>query len=339
VGETVEVVVDPLTKDRIPIELPLRYGVAPVAARAALGLPDFVDVSDDVVARAVGIVRALASDGVDLPVGLLGGAGYRFRCPSSNSTTRGLRRPLHDIDIACHISDVKRFRAALLGMGSRHGSALTVVETHADHIFNALQGGRRLRFRTVDEVVDGRVNLGTIDVLADEFRFCHTLNLKKDVDYAPKDGHTLPLATLLLTKLQFIQSIPAEHRALVPGRVLGPFGKKEFIIGPEDKDVRDILAMLLDRPIGEGPDEISLSRFLEPLSTDWGFWTTVHLNLEHLLKSPLFAGLSAEDQARILTRVGTLRAGMEKQPPKRRFGFLQKEWWEPVESVAGLPSP
>jgi hypothetical protein len=339
VGATVEVVVDPLTKDRLAIELPLRYDSPPEQARAALGLGDYVDVSDPVVARAVELLKALLADGVEMPVGLLGGTAYRFRCPSSNSTTLGLRRPLHDIDMACHHADVKKFRAALLGLGARHGSGLTVVETHADHMFNALQGGRRLRFRTVDSVVDGRVVLGTLDVLADEFRFCHNLDLTKDVTSAPKDGHSLPLATLLLTKLQFIQSIPAQHRALVPGRVLAPFGKKEFIIGPEDKDVRDILAVLLDHSVGEEPNQISLRRFLEPLGNDWGFWTTVKLNLDHLLKSPLFSGLSPERQATIRGHAETLLGAMEKIQPKRHFAFLQKEWWEPVESLAGLPSP
>jgi len=339
VDDTVEVVVDPFTQEKLALRLPLAFATEPVKARQALGLPDHVDVSDPVMARAVGILHGLTLELPGRPIALLGGVAYRFRSPSSNSTTSGLRRPLHDIDISCHHSDAKKLHAALLSLGQRQGSALSVVETHADRMFNALMGGRRLRLHNVNEIVDGRCVLGTIDVLADEFRFCHNMDLTSDITQAPKDGHTLGLSTLLLSKLQFIQSIPAEHRAQVPGRVLGPFGKRELIIGPEDKDVRDLLALLIDRPLGEGLGEISPTRFVEPLSSDWGFWTTVRLNLENLVKSPLFQGLPADSQSTVRGKVEALRAATDRVQPKRRFGFLQREWWEPVESFGAVSPP
>jgi hypothetical protein len=339
VDEVVEVIVDPFTQEKLPLHLPLTFRTDPGAARQALALPDYVDTSDSVTAHAVGLLHGLSVELPGRPIGLLGGVAYRFRSPTSNSTTSGLRRPLHDVDLCCHHADAKKLHTALLALGQRQGSALTVVETHADRMFNALMGGRRLRLHNVNEVVDGRCVLGTIDVLADEFRFCHTLDLTEDISQAPKDGHTLSLSTLLLTKLQFIQSIPAEHLAQVPGRVLGPFGKKELLIGPEDKDVRDILALLVDRPMGEGQGQISPTRFVAPLTSDWGFWTTVRLNLDHLTKSPLFEALPGELQPPVRTKIETLRAATDRVQPKRRFGFLQREWWEPVESFGATTQP
>jgi hypothetical protein len=339
VGDTVEVIVDPFTQDKLPLRLPLAFETAPEESKRALGLPDFVDVSDPVMAHAVGVLRGMS---VDLPghdIALLGGVAFRFRSPSSNSTSSGLRRPLHDIDLSCHHSDVKKVHTALLALGKRHGSALSIVETHADRMFNALMGGRRLRLHNINEVVDGRCVLGTIDLLADEFKFCHNMDLKADISLAPKDGHTLALSTLLLSKLQFIQSIPADHGAQVPGRVLGPFGKREVLIGPEDKDVKDILALLMDRSMGENLGEISLTKFVDPLTTDWGFWTTVRLNLDHLSKSPLFGALPPGPREMVRTKVEALRAATDKVQPKRRFGFLSREWWEPVESFGATPPP
>ena len=330
--ELVEVIVDPFTQEKLPLRLPLVFRTEPAKAREALGLPDYVDTTDPVMGRAVGLLHGLSMELPGHAIALLGGVAYRFRSPSNNSTTGGLRRPLHDIDLCCHHPDAKKLHTALLTLGQRQGSALTVVETHADRMFNALMGGRRMRLHNVNQVVEGRCVLGTIDVLADEFRFCHNLDLKADITQAPKDGHTLALSTLLLTKLQFIQSIPAEHRAQVPGRVLGPFGKKELVIGPEDKDVRDILAVLIDRSLGEGPGEISPTRFVAPLTSDWGFWTTVRLNLDHLGKSPLFEALPPESRSAVLPKIETLREATDRVQPKRRFGFLQREWWEPVES-------
>lgn len=336
--EVVEVVVDPFTQEKLPLHLPLVFRTDPGEARRALGLPDYVDTSDPVIAHGVGLLHALSLELPGHAVALLGGVAYRLRSPSSNSPTSGLRRSLHDIDLCCHHSDAKKLHSALLKIGERQGSALTVVETHADRMFNALMGGRRLRLHNVNQVVDGRCVLGTIDVLADEFRFCHNLDLKEDISQAPTNGHTLPLSTLLLTKLQYIQSIPAEHQAQVPGRVLGPFGKKEVLIGPEDKDVRDILALLIDRPLGESLGEISSTRFVQPLTSDWGFWTTVRLNLDHLTQTPLFAALPAEVRPTVQKKAEALRAATDRVQPKRRFGFLQREWWEPVETL-GTPAP
>jgi hypothetical protein len=339
VGEVVEVVVDPFTQEKLPLHLPLVFRTEPEKARQALGLPDYLDTTDPVMAHAVGLLHGLSLEIPGHDLALLGGVAYRFRSPSSNSVTSGLRRPLHDVDLCCHHADTKKLHAALLALGDRQGSALTVVETHADRMFNALMGGRRLRLHNVDDVVDGRGVLGTIDVLADEFRFCHNLDLTEDITRAPKNEHTLALSTLLLTKLQFIQAIPAEHQAQVPGRVLGPFGKRELLIGPEDKDVKDILALLADRSMGEGPNEISATRFVAPLATDWGFWTTVRLNLDHLAKSPLFQGLATEVRPTVQRKIETLRTATDGVHPKRRFGFLQREWWEPVESLGATTPP
>lgn len=338
--EDVAVIVDPFTSEKLQLHLPLAFRVAPTDARQALGLPEFVDTTDPVVARGVGILHGLTLDLPGHPVAMLGGVAYRVRGPSSNSHLSGLRRPLHDIDLACHRSDLRKVHAALLALGRTQGSALTVVETHSDRMFNALTGGRRLRLHSVDRVVAGRSVLGTVDLLADEFRFCHSLDLTDDISRAPTESHTLSLSTLLLTKLQFIQSIPADHRPQVPGRVLGSFGKNELIIGPEDKDVRDLLALLIDRPLGEGLDAISPNQFVAPLASDWGFWTTVRLNLDHLAQSPLFGALPPGPRESVREKLAALRSATDTVQPKRRFGFLQREWWEPVESIgAEAPSP
>ena len=338
-ADPIEVIVDPFTQEKLPLRLPLQYSTPPEESRRALGLADYVDVTDPVMARAVALLHGLTQDLPRHDFALLGGVAFRFRAPSSNASGSGLRRPLHDIDLSCHHADAKKVHTALLALGSRHGSALSIVETHADRMFNALMGGRRMRLHNVTEVVDGRAVLGTIDLLADEFRFCHTMDLKADISQAPTDGHTLGLSTLLLSKLQFIQSIPADHRDQVAGRVLGPFGKRELVIGPEDKDTKDLLALLLDHPVGEAPGQISATRLVQPLLADWGFWTTVRMNLDHLPKSPLFAALSPDAQAVVGPRIQALRAATDRAQPKRRLGFLQREWWEPVESLGATPAP
>lgn len=332
VSEVVDVVVDPFTQEKLPLRLPLTSDTEADAAAKGLGLPAYVDASDPVIARAVGVFHALSNELPGRPLAFLGGVAFRLRSPASNSPTSGLRRPLHDIDLCCHHVDSRKLLTAFTGLGDRYGSALTVVETHADRQFNALMGGRRLRLHYVVRVVDRQATLGTIDVLADEFRFCHSLDLTPDIERAPRNGHTLGLSTLLLTKLQYIQSIPSEDAVHVPGRVLGPFGKKEVLIGPEEKDVQDILAVLVDHPIGEGVEDVSAAQFVRPLASEWGYWTTVRLNLGHLLNTPTFNRLAANTAAAIRKGVGALQTATDTVRPARRLGFLRREWWEPVES-------
>jgi hypothetical protein len=333
VGSVVDLVVDPVGREKIRLELPPVFRLPPEEARGALGLPDFVDTSDPIVARAVSLLAAARSaEGPALPLSLLGGAAYRLGCPSSNDPSLGLRRPLHDLDIACLHRDIRRVRELFRRLPEVAGSALAVFETPADRMFNALQGGRRLRFHNV-QAFDGRqVQLGVVDLLADEFRFCHNLDLREDVGRAPELGYTLSSELLLLTKLQYIQSVPASHAGALADRVLRPFGRDHVVIGPEDKDVRDVLAVLVDRPIGENATDISPRRFARRLERDWGLWTTVTLNLEMVERAPALRRLPVGVQDLARERLSALRSAAAALSPKRRFGWFRTEWWEPVES-------
>jgi hypothetical protein len=328
----VQLVIDPISREKVDIDLPIRFRVAPEEMRRHLSLPPHIDLSDATVAKAVGLVFAARSMDPLLPIAFFGGVATRFLCPTSNEGPLGLRRPLHDLDIACLHRQLKPVRQFLMELGDRDGSALKIFETPGDRIFNSLGEGRRFRFHDLAAEEDRQVDLGTIDLVADEFRFCHRMDLRADIENAPRATWTLSPALLLLAKLQFIQRVPMADAPKVQDRVLAPFGRHEVVIGPERKDVQDILALLVDLPFGETTASISLSRIAEILSADWGFWRTVGLNLSMVDRSPLLAALPAPFQDPIREKIRQLQERVGALEPKRWFAFLSAQWWQDVDS-------
>jgi hypothetical protein len=334
VSRRVDLVIDPLRGDRVPIDLPLEYRVPVEAARSELGLPPSVDLTDPIVAKAVALVAAARRAQPPVQVAFFGGTAYRLSCPASNGNELGLRHELHDIDVAILLKEGRAFQKFLETLGAREGSALSFFETPGDRAFNAATDGSRLRWHMVVGEQNSEVTLGTLDIVADEFRFCHRIDVRDDVRQAPQNGWSLSPAHLLLTKGQFILRIPAGAASAVPDRVLEPYGKREVVIGPEPKDVRDILALLHDHPVEDGPRGISPTELTRVLGGDWGLWKTLSLNLAMVANSPLLAGVPPEARARISERLEKVRGLLASLSPKRRFGFLGGPWWQEVDATA-----
>lgn len=337
-SEVVDIVIDPHTRERVRAELPPGSAIAPEEARRALGLGSFVDVTDPEMARAVVLLNALRGVVGAPRIALFGGGAHRLLCPSANDAMTGLRRPLHDLDLACLHREVKETIAFLRGAGPRFGSRVLFFEMPGDRTFNTLSGGRRYRFHDLGSSEGDALDLGTIDLVADEFRFCHGFSFAEDLTAPGAGTFTLPPALLLLAKLQFIRRIPAEDSSRAGDRVLAPFGRHEVVIGPEAKDVKDILSLLHDLEFGRDPREISLDRIRGLLADDWGFWNTVHLNLGLVARSSLLGELPVPFQAKIRPKITILRELVASLAPKRRLGFLRNQWWEEVDEVTATKS-
>lgn len=109
----------------------------------------------------------------------------------------------------------------------------------ADKLFNALHGAQRLNF--LDPVRDR-----PIDVILDRFAMCHSIDLRDRLLLEPL---TIPATDLLLTKLQIVEL--------------------------NDKDVRDLVAMLADLTV-------DTDRLTSLLGADWGFEHTARRTLERV---------------------------------------------------------
>jgi hypothetical protein len=173
--------------------------------------------------------------------------------------------------------------------------------------FNAIHGRERLLF--FDEENDRQ-----IDVLVGTFRMSHQIPFGDRLALEPV---TVPLAELLLTKLQIVQL--------------------------NEKDVRDALALLHDHPVEERDgDAINAAQVARLCAADWGLWRTFTANLAALEDHIERYELAEESKGRIAERVGGLQERIEEEP--KSFGWRmrakigdRKRWYELPEEVEGGP--
>ncbi len=173
--------------------------------------------------------------------------------------------------------------------------------------FNAINGRERLLF--FDEQ-HGR----QVDILVGTFRMSHEIPFGKRLALEPV---TVPLAELLLTKLQIVEL--------------------------NEKDVRDALALLHDHPVeGEDGDAINGAQIARLCAADWGLWRTFTANLGSLGGHLERYDLPEESKERIAGRIQELQARIEEEP--KSFGWKmrakigdRKRWYELPEEVEGGP--
>jgi hypothetical protein len=142
------------------------------------------------------IIELAAGQGVTLR--LLGGLAVRLHSPSA--THRSLARQYADFDFVMAERRTDRVAAAVAALGYTPNQS-----------FNLLNGDRRLLF--YDESGERQ-----IDIFVSSFHMCHTIPIV--AERLALEPLTLPLAELLLTKMQIVQL--------------------------NEKDVRDLCALVLD---------------------------------------------------------------------------------------------
>ncbi len=173
--------------------------------------------------------------------------------------------------------------------------------------FNALYGSERLLFFDEDH---GR----QVDVLVGTFRMCHEVPIGKRLDLEPM---TIPLAELLLTKLQIIEL--------------------------NEKDVRDSLAILHDHPVEESDgDAVNAAQVAKLCASDWGLWRTITANLEDLKEHLDSYDIDEGGKGRIDRGVERLRGRIEEEPKPLKWKMRakigdRKRWYDLPEEVEGGP--
>lgn len=173
--------------------------------------------------------------------------------------------------------------------------------------FNTLYGRERLLY--FDEQHDRQV-----DVLVGTFKMCHEIPFGARLTTEPL---TIPLAELLLTKLQIIEL--------------------------NEKDVRDALAVLHDHPVDERDgDAINAAHSAKLCASDWGLWRTFTANLEALGGRLDRYDLPDESKERIKDRIRQLLERIESEPKpfawrmRAKIGD-RKRWYDLPEEVEGGP--
>ena len=180
------------------------------------------------------------ADGRGLMLRLMGGMAIRAHAPRWPARTR---RVEVDLDFATTSKD----RSAVYSMLADEGYT-------PDKQHNALFGRKQAYFVDVPRK-------RPVDVLVDNLEMCHRIEFGSRLAMSRP---TLPLAELLLSKLQVVKI--------------------------NRKDVLDALILLAEHPLAQddgvdalhGPGAINVPRIVEITSNDWGWWRTVTGNLDKL---------------------------------------------------------
>ncbi|MDX6539517.1 MAG: hypothetical protein QOI71_1127 [Gaiellales bacterium] len=225
-----------------------------------------------------------------VPVRLLGGLAIRLH--ASGAMHPALARSYADVDLVCGRKagrDTARF--------------LVAAGYEANERFNAMNGSERMIFYD-------RPNSRHIDLFVGSFRMCHALPL---ADRLGQDSPTLPLAELLLTKLQVVQM--------------------------NAKDANDVIALLLDHDVAENDDDTVNSAYVaELLARDWGLWRTSLGSLERVREAVRQSALTADEQGRVLERIDRLWDRTEREPKGLRWRSRarigdSKRWYDEPDEI------
>jgi hypothetical protein len=143
---------------------------------------------------------------------------------------------------------------------------------------------------------------------------CHTIDWRKRLEV---DSPTIPLADIVLEKLQIVEINP--------------------------KDIKDLILLFLEHDVGAVDKEIINGEYISGLlSKDWGFYYTSTMNLNKTLSlMKQYIQLPEEEEKIVRERVQKLIDMIEKQPKsmgwkmRSRVGTKQK-WYMEVEEDRGV---
>jgi Uncharacterised nucleotidyltransferase len=249
-------------------------------------------IEADIVAEGERVLARAAAEGVRLR--LLGGVAIRLR--GRDRIPPAFERSYADLDFVTSRGDASR-AADLL----RH-------DGYQPHVaFNALHGNERMLF--FDEA-HGR----QVDVFVGAFRMSHRIPLEGRIEL---ESGTLPLADLLLTKLQIAEL--------------------------NEKDVKDALAILHCHQVSdEDGDCVNAARIAGLCASDWGLWRTITGNVAASRDLLARYGLPEGDARQIAARIDVLLDRIEREPKSRAWKLRarigeRKRWYETPEEVGGGP--
>jgi hypothetical protein len=216
-----------------------------------------------------------------------------MHCPQLGHLQAAMGRAYTDIDFAAYGRQSKQIQQMMESLG--------YLENR--EVFIASEGERA--------IYD---NAGTglhVDIFYEKLDFCHTIYWK---DRLEVDAPTIPLAELLLEKMQIVQI--------------------------NEKDVIDTIMLLLEHPLGDTDSEtINVQRAALLCANDWGLWRTTTMNLDKVrMLAQAYPQLSADQKAKVEEQVKEILASFERQPKPLAWRLRDRvgdrvKWYKDVDEV------
>lgn len=237
------------------------------------------------------IVNAAAEKGVSMRI--LGALAFKFHCPKFGFVQEALGRKYTDIDFAAYSVEGTQITELMLSLGYK-----------GDDEVNIFFGDSRLIF-------DNPQNGIHIDVFFEKLDFCHPVPWVGRLD---KDSPTLPLAELLLEKMQIVQI--------------------------NEKDIIDTIMLLLEHDLGDDDNEkINMRRVCSLCAADWGLWRTTTMNLQKVKTLvQKYENLTDDHKNVVVQKVNGIFDILDREPKSFKWKIRsvlgdRVKWYKEVDEV------
>ncbi|MEM3670266.1 MAG: hypothetical protein QW767_00765 [Thermoprotei archaeon] len=332
------------TGESVEIDEPVTSHVEPGKIREELGLPEYIDVSNTVVAQAcvmlwhvmqsVAAGRKRESREPDCIPLLFGGCAVKMLSVTSNKHAHSLNRKINDLDFVVQHGRggiaLKLFKQTAVTAGNR----FTCFETRSDELFNSLHFGERFRLHFLEAVHNGVVRTSRIDLISGKADFCHTVRFSDEDFSSPRASlYSVSPEKLALLKLQVISAHPSQSLEAVRAhsqsfRLLqwNPFSGKKVVLGMELKDALDVLALFVDSHLEDArAPRFSAEKFAKIIGHDKKLALTVRLNLKQIVGNNVFLESVGLSRSEIMLTEDTVEDVLKKLPAvDENWG---KPWW------------
>jgi hypothetical protein len=253
------------------------------------------EIIEDFYTERTRILEALAQpENSHILMRLIGALAFRTHCPKYGYLQDKLGRKFTDFDFASYPRYFRDIVRVLTELGYQEDKQVTQLFGDARMLFHDPLFGRH------------------VDVFYNALEFCHPISFLGRLEI---EQYTLPLAELLLEKMQIVQI--------------------------NEKDLIDSLMLLREHPLGDTDQEtINAAIIARILGNDWGFWRTVTGNLK-LLDETLdgYGGLTGEDRRVVRGRIKELETRIAAEPKTLRWKARAKigekiKWYKNVEELS-----
>ena len=231
-----------------------------------------------------------------IPLRIMGGAAIRIHCPNKETLYERLKRtPKHDMDFVTYGKCRPLTKTLFIDLGYEPYISLMLTGATGRHrqIFNDKEGNK------------------AIDVFLGKLEMCHVIDFTGRLEV---DTPTVPLAELLMQKLQIVQT--------------------------NEKDIQDAIILLIEHDIGhEDKEQVNADYIAKVLASEWGFSYTVTRNFEKVKEfTQKYDGISGEDKKHVIERIDRLHKIIEETPKTLAWRLRAKagpavKWYNVVEEV------
>lgn len=234
-----------------------------------------------------------ASDQAGILLRVIGSLAFQMHCPKYGYLQAAMGRAYTDIDFGAYKKQTKQIQALMAGLGY----------TDNREVFIASEG---------DRAIFDKPEVGIhVDVFYEKLDFCHAIYWK---DRLEVDSPTIPLAELLLEKMQIVQI--------------------------NEKDVIDTIMLLLEHPLGEVDSEtINIKWVAELCAKEWGLWRTTTMNLDKVKQlAHHYPQLDEVQKTHVTKQVDTILARLNDEPKPLAWRIRDRvgdrvKWYKDVDEV------